>query len=299
MASPSRLMMGALAVALALGQAVAQAATDKPAPAEAKHAEDKPADAKAADTKAAGTKAGETKAAAPKAGEAKAGEAKAGETKPPVEKADGKAKDAKPEGDKTGDGEPAAEKPVRPKPFKKTLAKEPPRPPGEGPSPASPPPMTMGGLRDEVRRETAAGKIDPGASPRTKVEQMLSEIVKTREALHTETLRLEGMMAQETPEGAAPGAAPGALGGGGATAGAKPAKHPLDILAKALRAIKPEQAAPIVSRLDKRLAATVLQRMPPVDAGKIMGAMKPDTAAELATQIAMRVPGSEKGEEKK
>ena len=88
-------------------------------------------------------------------------------------------------------------------------------------------------------------------------------------------------------------------GTGAAPAGGKPAKHPLDILAKALRAIKPEQAAPIVSRLDKRLAATVLQRMPPVDAGKIMGAMKPDTAAELATQIAMRVPGAEKGEGKK
>jgi flagellar motility protein MotE (MotC chaperone) len=33
--------------------------------------------------------------------------------------------------------------------------------------------------------------------------------------------------------------------------------------------------------------------MPPADAGKIMGAMKPDNAAELATQIAMRQSSSE------
>ena len=62
------------------------------------------------------------------------------------------------------------------------------------------------------------------------------------------------------------------------------------MLAKALRGIKPEQAAPIVARVDKTLAATVLLRMPPVDAGKIMGALKPETAAELATQIALRAP---------
>src|SRR6185295_16959462 len=88
----------------------------------------------------------------------------------------------------------------------------------------------------------------------------------------------------------------GAAGGGAAGApGAKPAgKNPLDMLAKALRGIKPEQAGPIVTRLDRRLAATVLLRMPPIDAGKIMGAMKPDAAAELATQIALRVPEAKK-----
>jgi flagellar motility protein MotE (MotC chaperone)/uncharacterized low-complexity protein len=285
-------LLGGLAVALATGSVIARASTEKAAPPQAKAAEtqaaaSKPVESKPVESKAGDPKAAEAKAADGKPGEGKAPEGKAGETK---------AGESKP-GDKVGESEPAAPKPAKSKWYKKPNAsKQPPSNPGEGPSPASPPPLTMGGLRDELRRESVPGKIDPAAAPRTKVEQMLTEIVKTREALHAETLRLEAMMAQEPPEAAAPAAAGGAAG----APGAKPAKNPLDILAKALRGIKPEQAAPIVSRLDKRLAATVLQRMPPVDAGKIMGAMKPDTAAELATQIAMRTPGADaRGEGKK
>ncbi len=164
--------------------------------------------------------------------------------------------------------------------------------PGEGPSPASPPPLTVGGLRDEIRRDPASLAIDPASPPRTKLEQMLVELAKTREALRDDTARLEAMMGDG--EGAAPAGTPS--GEAPAPGPAKPAaKNPLDVLAKALRGIKPELAAPIVARLDKRLAATVLLRMPPVDAGKIMGALKPDTAAELATQISMRTtPGGAK-----
>jgi flagellar motility protein MotE (MotC chaperone) len=306
--SGTRLTLGAgLTLALALAPVVARASNEKAPVAETKHAEAKapavkPAETKAIETKAVEAKAVEakpaeakvadTKPGGVKAGDAKPGDAKPGDAKPGDAKTETKAKVGKPGDDKAVEGEETAEKAAKPVRKKKaSAAKEPPKPPGEGPSPASPPPLTMGGLRDEVRREGAVSKIDPAASPRTKVEQMLSEIVKTREALHTETVRLEGMMAQDPPEAAAAaaGAAPG-----GAAAGAKPAKNPLDILAKALRGIKPEQAAPIVSRLDKRLAATVLQRMPPIDAGKIMGAMKPDTAAELATQIALRVPEGKK-----
>jgi flagellar motility protein MotE (MotC chaperone) len=160
---------------------------------------------------------------------------------------------------------------------------------GEGPSPASPSPMTMSGLRDEARRDGAPGKIDPAAAPRTKVEQMLAEITGVRQALHEDTARLEAMMMQDAnePPGAGAAASPGQPG--------KPTvKNPLDVLAKALRGIKPELAAPIVARLDRRLAANVLLHMPPIDAGKIMGALKPDTAAELATQITMRAPHGEK-----
>ena len=119
---------------------------------------------------------------------------------------------------------------------------------------------------------------------------MLAEIAKTRQALKDDTAKLEAMMTESSD--AAPPAGGGAAGPAAAASG-KPVKNPLDVLAKALRAIKPESAAPIVARLDKRLAATVLLRMPPVDAGKIMGALKPDTAAELATQIAMRTPNGE------
>jgi hypothetical protein len=163
---------------------------------------------------------------------------------------------------------------------------------GEGPSPASPPPLTMAGLRDQTHRDGVAGTIDPSMPARSKLEQMLAEIAKARVSLHEDTARLEAMMTTDNNDDSTP---PSAAGGGAGVAGATKgaAKNPLDVLAKALRGIKPEQAAPIVSRLDKRLAAKVLQRMPPVDAGKILGAMKPDTAAELATQIAMRAPPGE------
>ncbi|MBC8132429.1 MAG: hypothetical protein H7X95_05555 [Deltaproteobacteria bacterium] len=162
---------------------------------------------------------------------------------------------------------------------------------GESASPASPPPLTIAGLRGEANREGGSTSIDPGAPARTKLELMLGEIAKARTSLRDDTARLEAMLTQD---GDAPAGLP-AAGGAAVPGAAKPPKNPLDVLAKALRGIKPEQAAPIVSRLDKKLAATVLQRMPPVDAGKIMGAMKPDTAAELATQIAMRpLPGEVK-----
>ena len=150
----------------------------------------------------------------------------------------------------------------------------------------------MAGLRDQTRRDGPAETIDPSMPARSKLEQMLAEIAKARLSLHEDTARLEAMLTTDSNDDSAPPS--GAGDGAGAPGASKSAaKNPLDVLAKALRGIKPEQAAPIVSRLDKRLAAKVLQRMPPVDAGKILGAMKPDTAAELATQIAMRAPPAE------
>ncbi len=199
--------------------------------------------------------------------------------------------------DKAAPGESVGAEPdskAKPKAKAKPHAKpatndEVPRRFGEGPSPASPPPLTMAGLRDEIQRESSSGAIDPATPARTKVEQMLAEVTKARAALHADTDRLEAMLTANDGAGETNSA-----GGGPASGAGKPAaKNPLDILAKALRGIKPAEAAPIVSRLDKRLAANVLQRMPPADAGKIMGAMKPDNAAELATQIAMRQSSSE------
>jgi flagellar motility protein MotE (MotC chaperone) len=163
-------------------------------------------------------------------------------------------------------------------------APPPPVKPGEDPPPPSP--LTMDALRQDMKRGKDAGGISPDAPARTKVEQVLAEMVKTRAALRDDTSKLESL----TLDGLSAGEA-GAPGGGPAAPGAPgqpPQKNPLDVLAKALRGIKPDQAAPIVARIDRRLAATVLLKMPPVDAGKIMGALKPDVAAEIATEIAMR-----------
>ena len=148
------------------------------------------------------------------------------------------------------------------------------------------PPLDIKGLRAEVRREAPPPiAMDSPEPPETKVEKMLSEVTKAREALHADTMRLEALLAQENDQAPTPGPA-GAPGKGAA-------KPPLEILAKALRGIKPDQAAPIVSRLDRHLASIVLMRMPPVDAGKILGVMKPEVAAEISTLIALKKVATE------
>jgi hypothetical protein len=169
---------------------------------------------------------------------------------------------------------------------------EPELPPGQGPPPPSP--LTVNDLHQEANRERGPAG-DFNAPPRVKLEQLLSELGRARQSLHDDTVKLEALAGNEPSRGgestsgdAPPATAPGAPG--------QPAqKNPLDVLAKALRGIKPEQAGPIVARLDKGLAATVLLKMPPADAGKIMGALKPEVAAELATQIAMRAPSPQPG----
>jgi hypothetical protein len=171
--------------------------------------------------------------------------------------------------------------------LRRARAVPPPAPPsakpGEGPPPPSP--LTMDALKQDMKRGKDSGGLNPDAPARTKVEQVLAEMVKTRAALRDDASRLESLTGDNGSE----------AGGGTSVAGAPdgvpgqpPQKNPLDVLAKALRGIKPEAAAPIVARIDRNLAATVLLKMPPVDAGKIMGALKPDVAAELATQIALR-----------
>jgi len=156
--------------------------------------------------------------------------------------------------------------------------------PGEEPPPPSP--LTMDALRQDMKRGKDSGGISPDAPARTKVEQVLAEMVKTRAALRDDTSKLENLTVDglSAGEAAAPGSGPAAPG----APGQPPQKNPLDVLAKALRGIKPDQAEPIVTRIDRRLAATILLKMPPVDAGKIMGALKPEVAAEIATEIAMR-----------
>ena len=238
---------------------------------EAKAGEAKSGTAKASEAIAAGSKAVESKP-----GEAKSVESKPGEAKSVESKAGAATTTAKTDAPST-----------KARGRRKASASEPTYPVGEGPSPASPPPLTIASMRGEKRRESV-GTPGSGPSPRSRLEDLLGELAKARAAMHEDTQRLEALMLDDSAKGeAAPegGATPAAAG-----QGQPPRKNPLDILAKALRGIKPEQAAPIVTRLDKHLAAVVLQRMPPADAGQIMGAMKPEVAAELATQIAAHAP---------
>lgn len=279
----SALAVAAFVVFMATGSGRAA----EPAPAA------KPVEAKPAETKAAATKAAPA-AAKDSGGKQTATTDAAGKT----DKADKPAKDAKDAKATTGDAKEAktvsAEAPGqrRAKGKRKGAASddEPELPPGQGPPPPSP--LSVTDLRQETNRQRGPGG-DFNAPPRVKLEQLLSEVSKARQSLHDDTVKLEAL----SGNGPSPGAeAPADAAPPVAGAPTQPAqKNPLDVLAKALRGIKPEQAGPIVARLDKGLAATVLLKMPPADAGKIMGALKPEVAAELATQIAMRAPSSQPG----
>ena len=60
----------------------------------------------------------------------------------------------------------------------------------------------------------------------------------------------------------------------------------IEVVSKAFRGMKPEQAAALIGHLERGLAAEVLLRMRPADAGAILGLLRPEVGAALATEIA-------------
>jgi flagellar motility protein MotE (MotC chaperone) len=157
----------------------------------------------------------------------------------------------------------------------------------EEPAPPTGPPLKISALRDEMNRPPRKEERGTLHAERERLEQLAAEINKAREELRQDTARLEAMLAARDAAGA---------NGGATNDSGEPAKKipsPLDNLAKAIRGMKPEQAAPILSRVERKLAADVLLRMPGADAGKVMGVCKPEVAAELAAEIASRSPRAE------
>jgi flagellar motility protein MotE (MotC chaperone) len=172
--------------------------------------------------------------------------------------------------------------------------------PGAGTEEASgpiTPPIKLSALHEEMSRP--APRHDEHAATRAereRLEQLAAEINKAREGLRQDTARLEAMLAARDalPSPVASSGTPSEGGDGGEPA--KKVPSPLDNLAKAIRGMKPEQAAPIISRVDRKLAADVLLRMPGADAGKVLGVCKPEVAAELAAEIASRAPRTGRAE---
>ncbi|HVE83607.1 MAG TPA: hypothetical protein VND93_12190 [Myxococcales bacterium] len=158
--------------------------------------------------------------------------------------------------------------------------------------PAAPEPRELAGtgrasLCAELKksdRELAAAraKLDEDrealAAERGRLEALAAEIAKAREALREETARLDALVkrAQPAPE---PRAAPEAPAAG------KP-KQDLDDLARAVKAMHPDQAATLVSRLDRDLGARLLAQMRPADAGAVMQRLDAEVAADLLSQMA-------------
>ncbi len=146
---------------------------------------------------------------------------------------------------------------------------------------SQPPPLKVSALKNEIRRHAEGGNEHGPKTERDSLAKLALEVNDAREALRQDTARMEALMASADPAAS--------QGEGG-----KKAPAPLDLVAKALRGMKPEQAGPIVAHMDRKLAADVLRRMPPADAGKVMGVLKPELAAELAAEIALRGPHAER-----
>ncbi len=155
------------------------------------------------------------------------------------------------------------------------------------------PPLKLNALHEEMSHPPVRHDEHPATkAEREKLEQLAVEINKAREGLRKDTARLEAMLAARDAA-PSPVASAGTPSNGENGEPAKKVTTPLDALAKAIRGMKPEQAAPIISRVDRKLAADVLLRMPGADAGKVMGVCKPEVAAELAAEIASRTPRAE------
>ncbi len=206
------------------------------------------------------------------------------------------------------------------------MVKRPPSGRGETERSTPPPPgISTPALQEEWKERAGAQKA---ASERERLESLSSELARTRTALRDETTRLEEIMAKAKQQGAtkppaaapapAPSTAPappaGTAPASPATTGPQtPANMPVgdplapsayyrpappppnfavqvEVVSKAMKSMKPEQAAGILGHLERGLAAEVLQRMRPADAGSILGFLKPEVGAALAAEIMNRPP---------
>jgi hypothetical protein len=169
----------------------------------------------------------------------------------------------------------------------------------------TPPSLATSALRSELWRKPSAAGDERSAlrAERARLEDLAADIGRAREQLRQDTSRLEAMLqgrkrpgGETQPPGAPPAtqtempigdplqpqAAPAPAG--------PPPRGQVDTVSKAMKGMKPEQAAAILSRLERGLGAEILRRMPAADAGAVMAQLKPEIAADLATEIATRPP---------
>lgn len=158
-----------------------------------------------------------------------------------------------------------------------------------------PPGLTLAALRNQLSKGPQASNESAAVPIEHNRTDQIADIDKAREALRQETARLEALLKA---------AGNCNVGGGNMPIGepllpstAVPASslreassEQIDSVSKAMKGMKPEQAAALIARLDRALAAEILRRMKATDAGAVLGLLKPELAAELATEIAIRKP---------
>jgi flagellar motility protein MotE (MotC chaperone) len=159
-----------------------------------------------------------------------------------------------------------------------------------------PPGLTLAALRNQISKGSSPTADLPGsAADHSNSSSSANDIEKARDALRQETARLEALLKSA---GNCSGSTTGMPLGEplqpttsvSAATLREAAGEQIDSVSKAMKGMKPEQAAALVARLDRGLAAEILRRMKATDAGAILGLLKPELAAELATEIATRKP---------
>ncbi len=167
-------------------------------------------------------------------------------------------------------------------------------------APNSPPPSILpSALCDELRR-VADGRPLPGSlieqqrqlrAERERLERLNAEILKNRDALRVEIKRLEALQSESEKSKSAVVAPPVAAPvDAGVAADAAPVRSTAQLaaLAKTVKSMKPDQAADLVSRIDRGLAVDLLERLSPSSAGAVMSRLKPELAAELMAALSTR-----------
>jgi len=154
---------------------------------------------------------------------------------------------------------------------------------------ALPQTLSTSALCDELRgadrmlREGRA-KLDEDrkavAEERRKLEALAADVAATRAQLREETARLEAVLAKTAaPAARAAAAAPD-------PAAVREREARLETWAKALRGLKPEQTAALLSRVDRDLAVKLLLRLRPAESGPVLARLQPDLAAALLSDAA-------------
>ena len=146
---------------------------------------------------------------------------------------------------------------------------------------------------EQVRGEEKALEVQRAA-----LEKLAADIAQTRTKLRDETERLKALIveAQRSQESTAQSTGQESAGDDSSRSSGKvPADFEadperLDTLARAVRGMKPDQAATLLEKLPKGLAANLLLRMRGSDAAQVLEKLKPDFAAELVGEAARPPP---------
>ncbi len=140
--------------------------------------------------------------------------------------------------------------------------------------------LTRKAFEEEVHQTVRQRRTERARAgeERTRLEKLASDIASARAALKEETARLEQLAKKESASSAS-------------TASDAGDKASVAALARTLKGMRPEQAAAVLGRLDKKLAVELLRRLRPADAGVIAEKLRPEAAAELFALMARPAAG--------